>query len=168
MPVPFEGTMVSMGKNSHTVAVEGKGGIDQACREVRVSEFLIWKRPESIQYARYPVVPPTDAVLAVVREYVRAIANNINSAEATQQKRRAKGKGPRLGPKEAEETGEADHLRRQQLPDLAGKIDDMKKAMPFVQTLRRGLQAGKSENKVLERNLVFDEVSVLRQMLPGQ
>lgn len=159
------------------------------------SEYVwleILKRPESIQYARYPVVSPTDAVLTAVRDYVRATANNVNSAEAAQQKRRAKGKGLALDPKKPKRLtifiassfpawqeryidllrsswDTASHLVRDEsvLNGQIAQMGEMKKAMPPAQALRRRLQAGESENKVLERNLVFDEVSVLKQMLPG-
>jgi leucyl-tRNA synthetase len=44
---------------------------------------------------------------------------------------------------------------------------DMKKAMPFVQTLKRRLDHGEKPEAVLERKLAFDEVSVLKEMAPG-
>jgi len=46
-------------------------------------------------------------------------------------------------------------------------MGEVKKGMPFVQNLRRRLQAGEPEEKVLQRKLAFDDVSILRQMLPG-
>ena len=42
-----------------------------------------------------------------------------------------------------------------------------KKAMPFVQGLKKRLAAGESKEAVFERKLAFDEVDVLKEMLPG-
>jgi leucyl-tRNA synthetase len=46
------------------------------------------------------------------------------------------------------------------------KMGDTKKAMPFVQTLKKRLQTEDS-NKVLERKLPFDEQGMLLDMVPG-
>ena len=47
------------------------------------------------------------------------------------------------------------------------KLGEMKKAMPFVQGLKKRLLAGESEDVVFERKLGFDEVDVLEQMRAG-
>jgi leucyl-tRNA synthetase len=49
------------------------------------------------------------------------------------------------------------------------KVDkkDMKKAMPFVQLLKRKLDAGESKEAVFERKLGFQEREVLEEMVPG-
>lgn len=44
---------------------------------------------------------------------------------------------------------------------------DMKKAMPFVQNLKKRLESGEGKGKVLNRDLGFDEVQVLKEMVPG-
>jgi len=44
---------------------------------------------------------------------------------------------------------------------------DAKKAMPFVQGLKKRLEGGEDKNKVLNRDLGFDEVQVLKEMVPG-
>lgn len=46
-------------------------------------------------------------------------------------------------------------------------MGEMKKAMPFVQGLKRRLQAGESEEVVFNRKLAFDELEVLVQMRAG-
>ena len=53
--------------------------------------------------------------------------------------------------------------------DLSPRIPkaEMKKAMPFIQTLKRRLVAGESGETVFERKLAYDEVHVLTQMRPG-
>jgi leucyl-tRNA synthetase len=55
------------------------------------------------------------------------------------------------------------------LKDARDKIDksEMKKAMPFVQTIKKRLDNGESKESVLERKLAFDEVTVLKEMVPG-
>ncbi|CRK25812.1 hypothetical protein BN1723_018239 [Verticillium longisporum] len=42
---------------------------------------------------------------------------------------------------------------------------DMKKGMPFVQALKKRLQAGEAEADVFERKLAFDETKVLLSMV---
>lgn len=46
------------------------------------------------------------------------------------------------------------------------KLGEMKKAMPFVQSLKRRL-ANEPPKTVFERKLVFDEVETLKQVLPA-
>lgn len=46
------------------------------------------------------------------------------------------------------------------------KLGEMKKAMPFVQGLKRRL-ANEPPTVVFERKLVFDEVETLKQVLPA-
>ena len=55
------------------------------------------------------------------------------------------------------------------MKEVSKKIDkaDSKKAMPFVQVLKKQLESGMDEKAVFERKLGFDEVEVLREMLPG-
>jgi leucyl-tRNA synthetase len=43
----------------------------------------------------------------------------------------------------------------------------MKKAMPFVQSIKRKLDSGEPRKEVLERKLAFDELMVLKEMAPG-
>lgn len=46
-------------------------------------------------------------------------------------------------------------------------MGEVKKAMPFVQGLKRRLQAGESDDLVFNRKLAFDELDVLVQMRAG-
>lgn len=43
---------------------------------------------------------------------------------------------------------------------------EMKKAMPFLQEVKKQLDVGVNPGEVFERKLVFDEVCVLREMVP--
>jgi leucyl-tRNA synthetase len=44
---------------------------------------------------------------------------------------------------------------------------DSKKAMPFINGLKRRLDNGESPDAVLQRKLVFDELDTLKSMVPG-
>ena len=45
---------------------------------------------------------------------------------------------------------------------------DVKKAVPFVQALKRRFESGESADAILnERRLPFDELRVLHEMIPG-
>src|SRR2546430_181382 len=47
------------------------------------------------------------------------------------------------------------------------KMGEMKKAMPFVQGLKKRLQGGEKPETVFERKLAFDEIETLTEMVPG-
>jgi leucyl-tRNA synthetase len=131
-----------------------------------------------------------DPALSAANEYVRFITSTIGAAEGAQQKKLAKGKVATYDPKSdkklniyvakswpAWQTKYIEVVREQleklglafDLKHARDKIDkaDMKKAMPFVQTLKRRLDNGESQEAVLERKLAFDEVTVLKEMIPG-
>jgi len=158
------------------------------------SEYIwleVLNKPSTIQNEIYPDVPAPDAALTAIREYVRQTASNITSAEAAQQKRKAKGKETDYDLKKpkkltifaaskfpAWQEKYIDLLRDQWNPstksvndkELNGKISkmgEMKKAMPFVQTLKRRLQNGETPQQVFDRKLAFDEVWTLQKMVPG-
>lgn len=65
--------------------------------------------------------------------------------------------------KEYETTGTID------TKSLAKSIDkaDIKRAMPFVQLLKKRIDAGESATEVFARKLPFDEVSTLNEIVPG-
>lgn len=145
----------------------------------------------SIQLARFPEVAAADASLSAKRDYVRSTASNINSAEGQQLKKKAKGKEVSFDPKKprkltifvserfpAWQAKYIELLKDMWDPatesvndkELNGKIaqmGEMKKAMPFVQALKKRLQAGEAASVVLEQKLAFDEKETLAQMVPG-
>lgn len=159
------------------------------------SEYIwleVLHRPGTIQNARYPVVPPADAGLTAAREYVRQTASNVNSAEAAQQKKKAKGKDIAFDPTKPKkliifvsdrfppwQEKYMDLVRgawdpstqgfkgEKEVNDQVKKMGEMKKAMPFVQNLKRRLQQGEPADKVLERKLPFDEIVTLNSMVPA-
>jgi leucyl-tRNA synthetase len=51
---------------------------------------------------------------------------------------------------------------------IAQKVEkaDMKRAMPFIQELKRKLESGAEADTVLDRHLGFDEVAALNEMVP--
>lgn len=158
------------------------------------SEYIwleLLNKPTTIQNALYPEVPAPIASLTAAREYVRATSSNITSAEAAQQKKKAKGKDigydlkkpkkltifaaakfPAWQEKYIDLVREAWNPETQSANDkeLMGKISkmgEMKKAMPFVQALKKRLVAGEKPDVVFSRKLAFDEVAILLNMVPG-
>lgn len=151
----------------------------------------VLKKGSTIHHARFPDVPVADASLTAVREYVKNIASNVNSAEAAQLKRKAKGKEVIFDPKKPKKLTifTTDHfpawqekyvqllkemwdpatlsVNDKELGAKIGKMGEMKKAMPFVQNLKKRLQSGEPASAVLERKLAFDEKSILLAMNPG-
>jgi leucyl-tRNA synthetase len=158
------------------------------------SEYIwleVLKKPSTIQNASYPNVPAARADLSAAREYVRATSSNITSAEAAQQKKKAKGKDigydlkkpkkltifaaakfPAWQEKYIDLVREAWHPDTKSINDkeLNGKISkmgEMKKAMPFVQGLKKRLVGGEKPETVFNRQLAFDELKTLENMVPG-
>ncbi|KAF2871129.1 leucyl-tRNA synthetase-like protein [Massariosphaeria phaeospora] len=158
------------------------------------SEYIwleVLDKPSTIQNELYPKVPLPKASLTASREYVRATSSNITSAEAAQQKKKAKGKDISYDPKKPKKltifvadrfpawqekyiglvreawNPETKSLSDKELNEKIAKMGEMKKAMPFVQALKKRLMAGEKPNVIFERKLVFDEMAVLRNMIPG-
>ena len=130
----------------------------------------------------------------LVLRYIELQANtssNINSAEGTQLKKKAKGKETGFDPKKpkkltifvtnkfpAWQEKYIDLLRTmwdpatnsvndKELNGQIAKMGEMKKAMPFVQNLKKRLQTGEKPDVVLNRKLAFDEKDILVKMVPG-
>lgn len=149
------------------------------------------KQPSSVQLATWPSVPPPQAHLTAAREYVRSTTSNITSAEGTQLKKKEKGKAIVFDPKRPKRLTifaatsypawqeKYIDLVRDSFDSVTLTIDDkalgpriakmgeMKKAMPFVQGLKKRLQGGEKGEVVFERKLAFDELQVLGQMRAG-
>jgi leucyl-tRNA synthetase len=55
------------------------------------------------------------------------------------------------------------------IKSLSKQIDksESKKAMPFINGLKRRLDNGEPKESVLNRELAFDELNTLRSMIPG-
>lgn len=143
---------------------------------------------ESVQHARFPTVPNTDAALTAAREYVRNTTSSITSAEGAQMKRMAKGKATSYDPKKPKlltiyaalkypewQEQYIDLMREKfdgmnlDMKELSKNIDkkDSKRAMPFIQCLKRSIDSGIPKDVVFERKLAFDEEEILAEMLPG-
>lgn len=109
------------------------------------------------------------------------------AAHASQQKRVAKGKGLLFDPSKDKsltiyvakfwppwQQRYVDLVREQldgisldvkSVAKMVGKAD-VKRAMPFIQELKRKLESGESRDAVLDRVLGFDEVAALKEMVP--
>ncbi|KAF2190873.1 leucyl-tRNA synthetase [Zopfia rhizophila CBS 207.26] len=150
----------------------------------------IWQevlnKPDTIQNARYHKVSDAIPSLTATREYVRSTSSSITSAEGAQVKRLAKGKAALFDPKKnkkitifvaqsyPEWQKKYINLLRTSYPKidikaLSKTIDksESKKAMPFINNLKRRLDNGESADTVLNRQLAFDELATLRAMVPG-
>lgn len=158
------------------------------------SEYIwleLLNKPSTIQKELYPEVPLPKAFLTASREYVRTTSSNITSAEAALQKKKAKGKDIGYDLKKPKkltifvadkfppwQEKYIDLVREAWNPETKStddkdmnrkitKMGEIKKAMPFVQALKKRLMAGEKPNVVFERKLAFDEMAVLRNMIPG-
>ncbi|KAJ5322300.1 hypothetical protein MYU51_015977 [Penicillium brevicompactum] len=152
----------------------------------------VLKKPETIHFARFPVVPEPSAELTAAQNYVRGTASNIMSSEANFAKKLSKGKAAGFDPRKpkkltifvakkfpAWQEKYIDLVRDafdslsvsfndKDLNAKVGKLGEMKKAMPFVQTLKRRLvNGGEAPENVFERKLPFDEFAVLGDMVIG-
>ncbi|KAJ4297656.1 cytosolic leucyl tRNA synthetase [Kalmusia sp. IMI 367209] len=146
----------------------------------------VLKKPETIQNALWPEVPATHAGLTAAREFVRLTQSNITSAEGQAVKRLAKGKAALFDPKKDKKitifSAKAwpewqkkyiDLLRNEypkiDIKAISKNVDksESKKAMPFINNLKRRLDNGESSDVVLNRQLAFDELVTLRAMVPG-
>jgi leucyl-tRNA synthetase len=148
----------------------------------------VLKKPDTVQNALFPSVPEQDPSITAARDYVRNTSSNITSAEGAQLKRMQKGKQTSYDPKKEKKLSIFCALKypawqdgiieivRNNFADL--KLDvgavsksipkaESKRAMPFVQVLKRNLESGTAPDKVFERKLGFDEVTVLKEMVPG-
>lgn len=151
----------------------------------------ILHKPDSIQTQLWPVVPEADKALTSQREYIKATSSNITSAEALAGRRMAKGKAASFDPRQPKRltifvaaqfpqwqdkyidllkdalekaTINDDKAINQNVAKAAGK--DMKKVMPFVQELRKKVLNG-DKAALFEREIQFDEVKALEQMVKG-
>lgn len=146
-------------------------------------------KPSTIQNALWPKLPTPDHSLSKANEYVFSTTSNITSAEGVQHKRQQKGKGVSFDPsankkltvycttqypswqekyielvrQSFEKTSVVD------MRDISQHIAkaDSKKAMPFIQGLKKSLDSNVEPKVVFDRKLAFDEVEVLTAMAPG-
>lgn len=149
--------------------------------------------PHTVQNALWPSVPPPNPSLTSAREYVRATSSAITSAEAAQLKRKDKGKNITFDPKKPKQltifmaerfpSWQDDYLAivRDSFDSMSLHIDEkklntevqakgkaeMKRAMPFVQGLKKRLLGGEKAEVVFDRKLGFDEGEVLVKMVKG-
>ncbi|KXX74473.1 Leucine--tRNA ligase, cytoplasmic [Madurella mycetomatis] len=147
----------------------------------------IWREPSTIQLQPFPDVPEPNIELQVTSYYAKVTSARILAAHSGQQKRLAKGKGLLFDPSKDERlnicvakswlTWQERHIDLvRELFDgvtldgkaVAKRVEkaEMKKAMSFIQELKRKLESGESRESVLDRALAFDEVGVLKEMAP--
>ncbi|KAI9891964.1 MAG: cytosolic leucyl tRNA synthetase [Vezdaea aestivalis] len=158
------------------------------------SEYIwleVLNQPSTIQNQEFPRLAEANPSLSAAREYVRNTSSNITSAEATQQKKKEKGKAVAFDPKKPKQLTvfvaakypawqeKYIDLIREAFDKISISINDkeinsnipkaeMKKAMPFVQSLKRRLLSGsEAPDEIFNRKLAFDELDVLQAMIAG-
>jgi leucyl-tRNA synthetase len=152
----------------------------------------VLKKSSSIHHALFPTVPEPSPELTAAQQYVRGTSSSILSSEAMFVKRLSKGKTVNFNPRDpkkltiyaakkfpAWQEKYIDLVRDafdtlslsindKELNAKVGKLGEMKKAMPFVQTLKKRLVQSREDPKtVFERKLPFDEFAVLAEMVGG-
>lgn len=153
--------------------------------------FLI-EQPDTIQNALFPNVPEPSPALSSALIYVRTTSSNITSSEATFARKLSKGKTVSFDPRKPKkltifaakkfpswQEKYIDLVREafdevslsindKELNGKVSKLGEMKKAMPFVQGLKKRLVTAKElPETVFNRKLGFDELSVLGDMVAG-
>jgi len=148
----------------------------------------VLSKQDTIQHALFPQVPTTDPSLVAAQAYIRSTTSNIALAEVSERKSLAKGKAVFYDPTQPKKVtifcAEAfpawqdkyvtlvrDTFEKTGIVDIKCIINDieendMKQAMPFVIGLKRRLEAGESKDVVFRRKLLFDELVVLKEMVP--
>jgi len=146
-------------------------------------------QPSTIQNELFPSVPAPSPTLTAAREYVRSTSSNITSAEAASQKKKDKGKNIAFDPKKPKkltifaaakypawqekyidlvrQAFDGATLDDKELNPKIAKMGEMKKAMPFVHTLKKRLASGEKPQTVFDRKLAFDELDTLKEMVAG-
>ncbi|KAK3056383.1 cytosolic leucyl tRNA synthetase [Extremus antarcticus] len=145
-------------------------------------------KPDTVQNALFPSVPDQDGSLTAAREYVRQVSAAINGAEGAQLKRMAKGKSMTYDPKKDKKLSvfcatkhpawqdSVIEVVRNNFADMRLDVSavskqiskqESKRAMPFVQQLKKSLEGGVPAEEVFGRKLAFDEVEVLGEMVSG-
>lgn len=150
----------------------------------------ILKKPETVHNALFPQVPEQSPELTAITTYVRTTSSSITSAEAQLAKKASKGKNTGYDPRKPKKLtiyaakkypswqekyidlvreafdGLNLSINDKELNAKVGKMGEMKKAMPFVQTLKRRLIQGREEPEtVFSRKLPFEEFAVLKEMI---
>lgn len=147
----------------------------------------IYLQPESIHFALYPDVQEPSPSLSAALDYLRSTSSNITSSEAGFAKKISKGKTLGFNPRKPKKItifvakkfptwqekyidlvreafdAVSLNINDKELNAKVGKLGEMKKAMPFVQGLKRRLvQSKEKPETVFERQLGFDELQVLK------
>ena len=149
----------------------------------------VLEKQETVHSAQFPNAAPVNPQMAAIQKYIRSTMSSVTSAEGAQNKRLAKGKGALFDPKKDYKLtifyadslpawqdgcvkmvrGMLEDLGVVDIKTISKKMDKAaaKQAMPFVQHLKKQLDAGLSREEVLGTELLFDELAVLREMVPG-
>ncbi|KAI1080562.1 hypothetical protein F5B20DRAFT_589294 [Whalleya microplaca] len=151
----------------------------------------ILENSTTVNTAPFPESSKIDTGLTATLNYIRATISNVTSAQASQEKKLAKGKNTPFDPRkpfqmsifctttlpewqskcldlvheEIEKTGDCTTL---DMKAISQSIDQKhaKKAMSFVVELKRRINAGEPSSVVLDKKLSFNELAILKEMDP--
>lgn len=137
-------------------------------------------------------MPEGDAALSAASTYIRATSSNINSSEGIFARKVSKGKNVSFDPRKPKKITicaaknfpawqeKYIDLVRESFDSLnltvddkglnakVGKLGEMKKAMPFVQGLKKRLiNSREAPETVFSRKLAFDEIAILQELVTG-
>ena len=157
----------------------------------------VLQKPTSIHDARFPRGSgPIDASIHDAFAYVKSLKDQVRQAEAVQQRKKRRGRESDFDPTQPkrlyiywtptypqwqskyvallrelydEPTNSVDEKQLQKRGIALGNKEEMKKAMPFLQSvkaslLRRG--EGISASQILDRTLLFSELETLESAVP--
>ena len=159
-----------------------------------IAEYLwsgVLKQPKSIQLARWPEVaapkPSSTAILA----YIRTTTSSITSSLGQAAKKKSKGKTLSFDPSKPKLCiilcttsypawqDKYVELVREAFDSVKLEVDDSKvmkhipkgpeakKAISFVHGLKTRLRTGEDKERVFAKDLLFDEVKILTEMVKG-
>ena len=148
------------------------------------------RQPSTIQNALFPSPPGPTPALTVTKTYISSTTSSITSSETSTTKKAAKGFIKAFNPKSPKKLtiyyassypawqdkyidlvrqhfSTIDLTMDEKAVNLQIPKEEKKKAVPFVQGLKRRLQQGEASDAVFNRKMPFEEGQVLAQMEKG-
>ncbi|QKX63363.1 uncharacterized protein TRUGW13939_10533 [Talaromyces rugulosus] len=159
------------------------------------SEYVwleVLKKGDTIHHQVFPEVPEADVGLSAAAAYIRSTSSSITSSESNYTKKLSKGRNVSFDPRKPKKITiyaaknfpawqeKYIDLVRESFDSLkltvddkglnakVGKLGEMKKAMPFVQGLKRRLiNSREAPDTVFSRKLPYDEIAILQELVTG-
>jgi leucyl-tRNA synthetase len=147
---------------------------------------------DTIHHQVFPEVPEADVGLSAASTYIRSTSSSITSSESNYAKKLSKGRNVSFDPRKPKKITicaaknfpawqeKYIDLVRESFDSLkvtvddkglnakVGKLGEMKKAMPFVQGLKKRLvNSREAPDTVFSRKLPYDEIAILQELATG-